>query len=127
MDALVYLREQAGNADGVIKAILKPVTPEQAAWKLPGSTANTIGATFMHAVATEDNAIARLQSGTSVFQQGGWGQRLSYDPAESWTLEGPANIEAMLAYADAVSAATKEYLSAMKPEELEREIETPRG
>lgn len=127
MDALVLLRDQVGTADGMIKAVFKPVTPEQASWKMAGSTANTIGATFLHAYSTEDSAVHRLLGTPSVLERGGWGARLSYDPAASWTLEGPADTGLIMEYAEAVSAATKEYLDRLKPEDLEREIETPRG
>lgn len=126
MDALNLLRDQATNADAGLMSVFKPVTAEQAVWKLPGSAANPIGVTFLHAYFSEDEAVHRLMEKPSVFESGGWRERLGYDAA-GWSIEGRPDPAAMLAYAEAVAPDTKEYLSSLKPEDLEREIDTPRG
>ena len=61
MDALTLLSEAATNADTGLTQVFKPVTAEQAIWRLAGSTANPIGVTFLHAPivpATEQIAIS---------------------------------------------------------------------
>ncbi len=127
MDALTFLREQADNADNLLRRVFEPVTPEQAAWKLPGSTANTIGATFLHAYSTEDEAVHRLLGMPTVFESGGWKGRLGYDPDASWTLEGRPDTGLIAAYAGAVFEDTRRYLSGLAPDSLDQEVETPRG
>lgn len=126
MDALDFLKQAAENADAGLKSVFKPVTGEQAVWKSPGSAANPIGVTFLHAYVSEDEAVHRLMGKVSVFESGGWKERLGYD-AEGWSIKGPVDCAAMLAYAEAVRPVTKEYLASLKPEDMEREIDTPRG
>jgi DinB family protein len=106
--------------------VFKPVTAEQAVWRTEGSAANPIGVTFLHAYFSEDEAVHKLMGKASVFESGGWKERLRYDP-EGWRIAGTPDCSAMLAYAEAVAPDTKEYLAALKPEDLEREIDTPRG
>ena len=126
MDALALLKDQAANADAGLMRVFKPVTPDQAVWRLPGSTANPIGVTFLHAYLSEDEAIHRLLDKPSVFESGGWRDRLGYDPG-NWSIAGRPDPAPMLAYAEAVVVPTREYLSALTNEALELEIDTPRG
>ena len=127
MDALALLRDQAGNADDLLIRVFTPVTPEQGAWRLPDSTANTIAATFLHAYYTEDAMLHRLLGGRTVFEEGGWHQRLGYDPAAAWTLDAKPETSLLLSYAAAVTAATRDYLANLAPAALDHEVETPRG
>ena len=98
MDALTLLREAATNADTGLTQVFKPVTAEQAIWRLAGSTANPIGVTFLHAYFSEDEAVHRLMEKPSVFERGGWRKRLGYDAA-GWSIEGRPDPGRMLAYA----------------------------
>src|SRR5437588_8348385 len=118
MDALTLLNETAGNADTILKQVFQPVTPEQAVWKLPGSQANTIGATFLHSYQSEDNAVAALLGKPSEFESGGWAPRIRVSPEDTWNLRDP-DLEELRAYADAVSATTTEYLAGLPSEALD--------
>lgn len=127
MDALALLQDQAMNAADLLIRVFTPVTPEQGAWRLPGSTANTIGATFLHAYYTEDDLVHRLLGGRTVFEEGGWQQRLGYDPNAAWTLDTKPETSLLLSYAAAVTAVSKDYLANLAPGALDHEVETPRG
>ncbi len=127
MDALTLLKEQAANADQLMLQVFSPVTPQQAAWRLPGSMANTIGATFMHTAYSADSIVHRILASPTVFETGGWRNRVGFDPDSIWTFDGKPDTAALLEYAQAVSVATTEYLAGLKPEALERQIETARG
>src|SRR3989304_320688 len=108
MDALALLRDQAGNADDLLIRVFTPVTPEQGAWRLPGSPANTIAAPFLHAYYTEDDLLHRLLGGRTVFEEGGWRQRLGYDPDAAWTLDTEPETSLLLSYAPAGTPATRD-------------------
>lgn len=127
MDALVVLRDLAANADGVLMQVFTPVTSEQAAWRLPGSTANTIGATFFHVYESEDGIIHGLLGRPTVFERGGWSKRLGYGAGTVWAFEGRQDPAVLLEYARQVSAGTTDYLSRITVEQLEQPIETRRG
>lgn len=127
MDALDLLRDQAANADRMLLQVFSPVTPDQAAWRLSGSMANTIGATFMHVYHSEDRMVHGALGSPSVFERGSWHERLGYDPETVWTYAGKPDPGLLLEYAGAVSAATQAYLSGLRPDAMEREVETPRG
>lgn len=127
MDALSLLHELAANADGVLTQVFTPVTPEQASWRLPGSLANTIGATFFHVYAGEDETVSQALGALTAFERGGWGRRLGYNHGEVWAYQGNQDPAALLEYARQVSEATRGYLARLTAEDLERLIETRRG
>src|SRR5687767_9634140 len=103
MDALDLLRTQVSYADRTIRRVFDPVTPGQAAWRLAGSTANTIGATFMHAYFSEDQMVHAADGSPPLFETEGWGQRLGYDHATVWEFRGQHDPALLQTYADAVS------------------------
>ncbi|HEY3115270.1 MAG TPA: DinB family protein [Chloroflexota bacterium] len=121
------MKDQAANADRLMVQVFSRVTPEQAAWRLPGSQANTIGATFMHTAYSADSIVHRILGSPPVFEIGGWRNRLGFDPDSIWTFEGKPDIAALLEYAQAVSVSTTDYLSSLRPDALEQQIETARG
>jgi uncharacterized damage-inducible protein DinB len=127
MDALDLLRAQASNADRMMRQVFDPVTPEQAAWRLAESKANTIGATFMHAYFSEDQMVHAAVGSPPLFETEGWSQRLGYDHGTVWEFSGRHDPALLQTYADAVSHATSEYLAKLLPEQLAEEIDTPRG
>jgi uncharacterized damage-inducible protein DinB len=110
-----------------MQQVFQPVTPEQAAWRAPGSIANTIGATFTHVYVGEDQLVHGTTSTPTIFASGGWAERLGYDPETMWTYTGTFNPPVLLEYAAAVSAVTQDYLAGLSEEALEQLIDTPRG
>ena len=126
MEALDLLRGQAANADDVLGRVFTPVTPEQATWQLSGSTANTIALTYLHTYFTEDEQVQRLLGKPALLETGGWKERFGYDP-QGWTLAKAPATSQLMEYGAAVTAATRDYLAAATPADVERQIETRQG
>lgn len=127
MDALDLLRDQAANADRILRQVFDPVTPQQAEWRLPGSVANTIGATFMHVYYSEDQMVHTALGRATVFETGGWKTRFGFDHAGVWSYTGGYDPRLLQEYADEVSAARRAYLESLTPQALEEMVDTPRG
>jgi uncharacterized damage-inducible protein DinB len=127
MDDPGLLRDLAARSDRTLRQVFSRVTPDQAAWRLPGSLANTIGATFMHIYYSEDELVQGLQSSESLFKEHGWHDRLGYNHESVWTFSGPHDLSLLQEYADTVFAATSSYLAQATPETLAEMIETSRG
>ena len=128
MDALTLLRQQAETANNLMTQVFANVTAEQALWQLAGATTNPIAATFLHVYHSEDRMVHRNLGGRpTIFDQGGWQERLGYDPASPWTSSARPDLDAYRAYAAEVSAVTRAYLSGLDPDALTREVDTPRG
>lgn len=127
MQALDLLREQAAGAERMFEQVMASLTAEQAVWRAPGSTANPIATTILHTYHGEDGLVHQLLGAPSVFERGGWQQRLGYDPSQAWTLPENADPSALRAYAAAVAAATQDFLKDLDAAALDREVETARG
>jgi uncharacterized damage-inducible protein DinB len=104
-----------------------PVTAEQAAWRAEGSTANSIAAAFLHVYHAEDRFVHRDTATPSIFEAGGWADRLGYDPSVPWSALAHPDPDACRAYAAEVRSATRDYLDRLAPGALEEEVESPRG
>ena len=127
MDALSLLRDGAASTEERMRSVFAPVTREHAGWRLPGSTANTIAATFFHVYNGQDNLVHRvLLEQPPIFESGGWAERLGVDAKTVWSAP-PPDPDLLRAYADEVQAATVPALEALAPGVLDREEETPRG
>ena len=125
MDALALLKEQSTAADNQLMAVMKPVTPEQGAWRLPNWKANPITPIFLHAVSGCDNLIAGLSEKPSLMEQG-WKQKIAL-PREWWTYDEKPETELLLAYQAEVRKVVDAYLESISPAVLEQISETPRG
>ncbi len=127
MDALTLLRDQAAMAHDLMTQVFAPVTTDQAVWRAPGSTANLVGATFLHAYFSEDGLVQRSQGRPTLFDSGGWQQRTGLDPAALWTSSDRPDPDALRAYAAEVAAATRAYLEGVSPDALVEEVNSPVG
>jgi uncharacterized damage-inducible protein DinB len=127
MDDPGLLRELAARSDRTLRQVFGQVTPEQATWRLPGSLANTIGATFLHIYYSEDELVQGLQGHENLFETNGWGDRLGYDQRTMWSFTGAHDLQLLQEYADAVAAATSRYLASLSPAALAEVIATSRG
>lgn len=127
MDALALLRMQSAGSERQMQQIMAQVTPDQAVWRLEGSTANSIITTFLHVYHAEDRAVHGQLGTETIFATGGWQSRLGFDPSAQWQAPAQADVEAGRAYAAAVQEATRQYLGNLGPNALEQEIDTPRG
>ena len=129
MDVVEYIRAQVGALRRLSNGALEGLTDEQFNWIPPGS-ANSIKASLIHLVSGEDMHVQRvLQGKPLLWDSEGWNERIGvmtrpgrdqgWDDIKERTLAfGP-----VLEYAQAVHAATDEYLGRLTPDELERTVE----
>ena len=127
MDAIALLREQARMASDIFARVLAPVTDEQLVWQPEGGKTNAIASTILHVVGGEDRLIHGQSQKPPILESAGWAQRLGYDRQQPWVIPSRATADAIRAYVSEVSAATVAYLDQVKPDDLPREITTPRG
>jgi hypothetical protein len=130
LDAVTLLREQISTAHEWLEGTMADVTAEQADWVPPG-VANPLGASYAHAIASEDLIInGILRDGTPLFL-GDWagktGQSLPHPNSDwtqyaAWTRDVRVDLPAARAYAQAVYAATDAYLAGLTPDDLDREV-----
>jgi uncharacterized damage-inducible protein DinB len=127
LDALDLLRTQAATTNDLLTRVVADLTPAQAVWHVPGSTANPIAPTLLHVYFVEDRLVQRLHGSPPLFEQHGWRDKLGYDPDAPWSPLAAADPTALRAYAAEVRAATERYLAGLDPATLEQEIDAPRG
>ena len=131
MDAVELLRQQASTAHEYLEGTMADVTAEQADWMPPGQ-ANPIGASYAHAVFSEDMFVNGLLRGGTPLFAGEWqdktGQSVLH-PQEDWAQYAPwtrnvhLDLDAARAYAQAVYAATDEYLGGLTAADLDRKLD----
>jgi hypothetical protein len=127
MDASTLLNFQATMANDLLTQVFAPVTAAQGAWRLSGSTANTITPTVLHVYTSEDRLVSGVSGRQTLWESGGWGARLGVDPANPWTMTPLDDLAPCRAYASAVRAATEALLPTLDADALGRAIATPRG
>jgi hypothetical protein len=124
MDAKTYITCQFASLRGLVDAALAGLTNEQLTWIPPG-TANPIGLTALHMLASEDKFIALLRGKERLWQIQNWSG--TFNLAEppgfggDWTLlrHATLTVEHLLAYQVVVRVETDFYLDALTPEALE--------
>jgi len=128
MDALALLKAQAAQVDNLLTQVVANLTAEQAVWHVEGTTTNPIAATFMHLYFSEDRTVQQRGQGLpTIFEAGGWQERIGFNPDAIWAQQERAYPDAMRAYAAEVHAATQRYLGSLQPADLEQEVEGMRG
>jgi hypothetical protein len=133
MDIFSLLREQIRDAHEWVEATMADVTAEQARW-IPQGVANPLGATYAHMVVAEDNIVNGLLRGSAPLQAGDWagmtgvsqmmpmpGPDWPHYPA--WTRSVQVDLPALKKYAQAVYAATDQYLASLTPADLDRMVD----
>ncbi len=102
-------------------------------WAPPG-TANTISATFVHLVHTEDHFIQGfIQGKQSVWEKGSWSEKTGIQKppsiGEDWSgfKHRQIPLQPLLDYMAAVWAATDDYLAGLTPDELDRKVKFAGG
>jgi hypothetical protein len=134
MNAIDLLKYSVGNAFGILGQVTADLTQEQADWVPPG-TANPIGATCWHTVSGTDSIVHKWCAGqTPIFESAGWRDKVllaSGPEVEGETRKHMLSIQvdlpALHAYTQAVAEAVQAWLSTQRPEDLERQLETPIG
>ncbi len=129
MDAISLLREQCQAAHGFLEETMKDVTPEQAHW-LPTGKANPLGATYAHLVMGEDWFVNSLLKGGAPLAATSWAGKagISEPPPmdaswDQWGRRVRVDLNALRQYAQAVYAATDEFLASLTDAALQRPID----
>lgn len=129
MEAPEYVRKQIAASRRLSEGALQDMSEEQFNWIPPGM-ANSIKASLIHLLSSEDASVQRvLQGKPPLWEAEGWNERigLSVRPGrdKGWDeiKEKTLPLAPVLEYAEAVRAATDAYLERLTPEELERKVE----
>jgi len=128
MDVKTYIKQQMANAHRQIDAFMKDTTDEQFNWPPPG-TINPINAILIHVLASEDFFIQTILQGKSrCWETQGWGAKIGIQAppgsGSSWEVFKTTRIPVapVLAYGQAIQAATDAYLDRLTEEELDRQV-----
>jgi hypothetical protein len=127
MDAVSYLREDMRITHEWLEATMQDVTQEQLDWHPPGK-ANPLGASYAHAVLSEDGAVNQLLRGDLPLFEGEWkGKTGISDPRMGsefeWAREVKVDLRAAREYAKAVYNSTDRYLASLEPADLDRTLD----
>jgi hypothetical protein len=124
MDAKTYLTYQFTSLRYFVDIALAGLTNEQLTWVPPG-TANSIGLTALHMLATEDKYLSLLRGKERLWQTQNWNG--TFNLAEppgfggDWKVlrQAALSVENILAYQVVVRVETDFYLDTLTPEGLE--------
>jgi hypothetical protein len=88
MDAVSLFRQQLKDAHWLLDETVKDVTAEQAHWAPPG-VANPLGASYAHAVLSEDFIINGMLKGAAPLAMSTWAGKIGLSeppppPTEPW-------------------------------------------
>ncbi len=133
METIDFIRQLVAAARRQTDKSMKDMTVEQFNWTPPG-TANPISAIFVHFLNSEDSFVQTLMQGKpKLWDEGGWAEKtgVKVPPGYSGGWEEVKQLtlalEPMLAYQQAVRAATEAYLEKLTPAELDRVVKSARG
>jgi hypothetical protein len=132
MDAQTYLMHQFSRVRFLVDATLAGLTDEQLNWIPPG-TANPIGLTALHMLASEDKFISILRGKDRLWQTQNWSGtfNLAEPPGfgQDWTdlRQTTLTVETLLAYQVVLRVETDFYLEALTPEALEFPVKFQTG
>jgi hypothetical protein len=128
LDAIAAFRGLFETAHGFLEGTMADVTVEQVRWVPPG-TASTIGANYVHVLASEDLTIQGLLRGSAPLASSDWAGRMGVSEPppmgpghdlRAWGTRAMLDLETLRPYAQAVYAATDAYLASLAPEDLGR-------
>src|SRR4051812_18947334 len=127
MNAITLLREQIQQAHGFLQATMEDVTAEQAHW-MPTGTANPLGATYVHAVASEDTLVHLLLQGSQPLYGSTWADATGVSEIQplttpEWARRVRVDLPVLLRYAQAVHADTDAYLATLSDNDLARIVD----
>jgi hypothetical protein len=127
MDAISYLREDMGWAHELLKLVMQDAIQEQLDWAPPGR-ANPLGATYAHALTSEDVIVHRWLQGAEPLMESEWKSRTGISEPQfasdfEWARRVRVELPAAREYAQAVYAATDHYLASLEPGALDRVLD----
>lgn len=126
------LRAQYEQAHGILEQVIDDCSPEALA-QVAGGTVGSISAIYAHLVYDEDGMIARPAGQDTVWESGDWAAKTGLDmpgpsQTQEWAQSGPQyDLAAFREYAQAVYAATDDYLANVSDDGLDAKIEAGRG
>lgn len=133
MNIFEYIQRSFAGLRRTVESTMRDMTPELFNWAPPG-TANTISATYVHFIHTEDHFIQGIIQGKpTVWENGGWSTRTGInkppDIGEDWSSfkKRPTDLQPLLDYKAAVWAATDAYLAGLTQAELDRMVKFGNG
>ena len=127
------LREQVQQTHQFLEFTIAGITPEQAHWLPPGN-ANPVGATYVHAIMTEDIVVNILLKGGAPLFASTWAGKTGFSEPmpmpgpdwheyADWTRRVRVDLPDMQAYVRVVYTATDDYLSSLAPEDLDQTVD----
>ena len=124
MDAINYLLIDIRWGHELSERVMADATQEQANWAPPGR-ANPLGATYAHALTSEDVIVHRFLQRREPLLEAGWKGRTGISEPQfgsdfEWARQVQVNLPAARAYAQAVNTATDQYLASLQPPDLDR-------
>lgn len=128
METLALLKQQVANARREFTGVMQDVTQEAGNWQPPG-LANSIVDLYFHTVMGQDRTISRVSGKPALIEQ--WTTKLNvptefrHNPESSRALR--ADVATLKQYGDAVFGAVDAYLGSIKNDDLDRQLEGPRG
>ncbi len=133
MDAVSLLKTQIDFAHEVVEGTMANVDVDLC-HKTPGGKAHPIGATYAHIALSEDFIVNMIICGQTPLVMGEWAGKagISEPPPMpgspgtfEWANRVKVDLDQVKKYAQAVYAATSAYVSSLKPEDLDRELDVP--
>ena len=129
MEHRELLRSQYAFSQDNLEAAIERCSPELLGKTIEGTLTNPIGATYAHTVITQDLVLVRgLMGRRPVFHEGGWGERVGFEIAESpvisqeWANSFECDFGALREYAAAVRSTVDGYLESADEDDLQSEI-----
>lgn len=136
MDSISLLREQLAVAHWLLEETVNDVTREQLHW-LPPGRANSIGANYAHVVIVEDDIVNAFLRGGASLATTTWAGRIGVSPLPAlpsqglvaslgwhdWARQVQIDVRTLREYAQAVFAATDEYVASLSPQSLTQLID----
>jgi hypothetical protein len=131
VDSVSILRQQLKDAHGILEGTMQDVTSEQAHWSPPG-IANPLGASYAHLVLSEDGIINGMLKKGAPLAATAWAGKVGIsepppqnpaDPWNQWARRVQVDLSALRQYAQAVYAASDEYLASLKVEDLNQPLD----
>lgn len=129
LDGRELLRAQYAFAQDTLEGTAAKCPPELLAKTVPGSLANPFGATWAHAVITQDLLLVGwLQGREPVYRAGGWRGKTGFELPDSpvitheWAEALRVDAEGLRGYAADVRAAVDGYLAEAPAEALLEEV-----
>ncbi len=127
MDAISLLTAQVKEAHQVVAGTIGDLTSEQAQWK-PGGKAHSVAPLLAHIAAGED-LFLNMMTGRQPLAMGPFANKTGASEPHpmgdygEWAGRVTVDLPQFREYVQAVFKNTEEYVSGLKPEELDKEVD----